>query len=104
MCMTRTCLQVRRLRLTGVRTLRTFGAKYQNLPYISPYREFHEIGSKVRKVRSPITLRDSEGSKNKNFHRPFLAVSFRARQPPFSGAGYAKTGIFTPVSLLEAAA
>lgn len=82
MCMTKTCLQVRKLSLTGVRTLRTLGAKYQNLPYISPYREFHEIGSKVRKVRSPITMRVSEGGKNKSFHRPFLAVFCRARQTP----------------------
>ena len=79
MCVTETCLQVLKLRLTGVRTLRTLGAKYQNLPYISPHREFHEIGPKVRKVRTPITMRVSAGAKNKSFHRPFLAVFCRAR-------------------------
>lgn len=96
MRMTGTALPGCKVRLTGGRTLRTLGAKYQNLPYIPPYREFHEIGSEVRKVRSPITMRVSEGGKNKFFHRPFLAVFCRARQLPFAEAGYAKTAVFTP--------
>lgn len=82
MCMTEPYLPGCKVRLTGVRTLRTLGAKYQNLPYSSPIGEFTKTGSEVRKVRSPITMRVSEGVENKSFHKPFLAVFCGARQTP----------------------
>lgn len=96
MCMTGTCLQVRKLRLTGVRTLRTFGAKYQNLPYISLYREFHEIGSKVRKVRSPITVRVSEGSGKEKLPHALSRSFLPPRQASSKMTCYVKTNGFCP--------
>lgn len=68
------------MRLTGMRSLRTLWSEYQNLPYSCSCRGFYEKGSKVRKLRTLISMRDSG--------------NFSSGQTVYAGGSNAKTPFF----------